>query len=115
MGGTTERPPSHGTGALLFEGRRKVEPFDTAQDRKGRREPGAAAGAQPDSFGMFLLRLWMWAVPVLMFAAAAVFGGIAVADGKWGLFVVMLVMGCIAASLFVFHWWVMYRFGSRAR
>ncbi len=73
------------------------------------------AAAQPESFGMFVLRLWMWAVPVLMFVAAAVFGGIAVADGKWGLFVVMLFIGCIAVSLFVFHWWVLYRFGSKAR
>jgi len=61
--------------------------------------------------GMFVLRLWMWAVPVMLFIASAAFGGIAVADGKWGLFVMMLFMGCVAVSLLVFHWWLMYRFG----
>ena len=85
------------------------------EERRTDRTAPAPVQPQPDSFGMFVLRLWMWAVPVLMFVAAAVFGGIAVADGRWGLFVVMLAMGVIAISLFVFHWWVMYRFGSRAR
>jgi hypothetical protein len=79
--------------------------------------PRRAAGkpAQPESFGMFVLRLWMWAVPVVMFVAAVIFGTIAVIDGRWGLFVVMSFMGAIAASLLVFHWWVLYRFGSDAR
>lgn len=81
----------------------------------GRRERREQVPAQPEGFGMFVLRLWMWAVPVVMFAAAAVFGAIAVANGTWGLFVVMLLMGCIAVSLLVFHWWVLHRFGSRAR
>jgi len=83
---------------------------------QGTRQKGTGAQAgQPESFGMFVLRLWMWAVPVVMFAVAVIFGGLAVADGKWGLFVVMLFMGAIAVSLFIFHWWVLYRFGSRAR
>jgi hypothetical protein len=60
---------------------------------------------------MFVLRLWMWAVPIVILAAAVVFGTIAVIDGRWGLFVVMLFIGCIAVSLLVFHWWVLYRFG----
>ncbi len=64
---------------------------------------------------MFVLRLWMWAVPVVMFAASVVFGAIAVADGSWGLFVIMLMMAATAVALFVFHWWVMFRFGRRAR
>jgi hypothetical protein len=64
---------------------------------------------------MFVLRLWMWAVPVVMFIAAVIFGGIAVANGTWGLFVIMLVMALTAIALFVFHWWVLYRFGSRVR
>jgi hypothetical protein len=75
--------------------------------------PRGAVGepAQPPSFGMFLLRLWMWAVPVVMFVSAVIFGTIAVIDERWGLFVVMLFIGCIALSLLVFHWWVLYRFG----
>ena len=68
---------------------------------------------QPQSFGMFLLRLWLWAVPVLMFAASVAFGGIAAAEGAWGLLAVMVVLGLSAIALFVFHWWVLYRFGSR--
>ena len=69
----------------------------------------------PASFGMFILRLWMWAVPILMLVAAFLFGAIAVADERWGLLLVMIVMGLMALGLLVFHWWVLYRFGSRAR
>jgi hypothetical protein len=79
------------------------------------RDRAASPPAQPESLGMFVLRLWMWAVPVVMFAAAVILGGIAVADGRWGLFVVMLFMGAIAVSLFVFHWWVLYCFGGKVR
>ena len=64
---------------------------------------------------MFVLRLWMWAVPLVILAAAVVFGTIAVIDGRWGLSVVTLVIGAMAISLLVFHWWVLYRFGSKAR
>jgi hypothetical protein len=56
----------------------------------------------------------MWAMPVVMFIVAAVFAGVAIADERWGLFIVMLLMGCVAISLLVFHWWVLYRFGTRA-
>jgi len=70
---------------------------------------------QPDSFGMFVLRLWMWAVPIVMLVAAFLFGAIAAVDGRWGLLVVMIVMGLIALGLLVFHWWVLYRFGRRVR
>jgi hypothetical protein len=108
MGGTTERPPSHGTEGFDFR-KKEME--------QGSREPRRAAAepSRPESFGIFLLRLWMWAVPIVMLAAAVIFAGVAVADGKWGLFVVMVFMGCIAVSLFVLHWWVLYRFGTRAR
>ncbi len=84
---------------------------------QGTRRDRAAASppAQPEGFGMFVLRLWMWAVPVLMFAAAVVFGAIAVSDSDWGLVAVMAVMGLTAIALFVFHWWVLYRFGGRER
>ena len=84
---------------------------------QGTRRDRAAASppARPEGFGMFVLRLWMWAVPVLMFAAAVVFGAIAVSDSDWGLVAVMAVMGLTAIALFVFHWWVLYRFGGRER
>ena len=84
---------------------------------QGTKRDRAAASppARPEGFGMFVLRLWMWAVPVLMFAAAVVFGAIAVSDSDWGLVAVMAVMGLTAIALFVFHWWVLYRFGGRER
>ena len=62
---------------------------------------------------MFVLRLWMWTVPILMLVAAFIFGAIAAADERWGLLLVMIVMGLMALGLLVFHWWVLYRFGSR--
>jgi len=64
---------------------------------------------------MFVLRIWMWAVPILMLVAAFLFGAIAVADERWGLLLVMTVMGLMALGLLVFHWWVLYRFGSAPR
>ena len=78
-----------------------------------RRERTTSPPAQPESFGMFVLRLWMWAVPVLIFAASVVFGVIAASDSDWGLLAVMVVMGLTGVALFVFHWWVLYRFGRR--
>ena len=78
-----------------------------------RRERATSPPAQPEGFGMFMLRLWMWAVPVVMFAASVIFGAIAVSDSDWSLVAVMAVMGLTAIALFVFHWWVLYRFGGR--
>jgi hypothetical protein len=108
MGGTTECPPSHGTEGFDFR-MNKME-HESSRPRGAAGEP-----AQPPSSGMFLLRLWMWGVPVVIFVATVIFGTIAVIDGLWGLFVVMLFMGCIAVSLLVFHWWVLYRFGRPPR
>lgn len=85
------------------------------REESGSQRRSGASIEPPPSFGMFVLRLWMWAVPVVMFVAAVIFGGIAVANGTWGLFIIMLVMALTAMALFVFHWWVLYRFGSRAR
>ena len=76
-------------------------------------EPATSPPVQPERFGMFVLRLWMWTVPVLMFAASVIFGAIAVSDSDWGLVAVMAVIGLTAIALFVFHWWVLYRFGGR--
>jgi hypothetical protein len=83
------------------------------EEGRRKRSISAAGVRQPDGFGVFVLRLWMWAVPILMLAAAFLFGAIATANERWGLLVVMIVMGCMAIGLLVFHWWVLYRFGSR--
>ena len=65
-----------------------------------------------NSLSMIILRVWMWLVPVVMLLAAVVFGAIAVSDGKWGLLVVMIVIGVTAIGLMYLHYWVMYRFGK---
>ncbi len=67
-----------------------------------------------NSLSMIILRAWMWLVPVVMLVGAVVFGVIAVNDGKWGLLVVMIVMGAIALGLMYLHYWLMYRFGRNA-
>ncbi len=65
-----------------------------------------------NSLTMLLLRVWLWAVPIVMFCAAVVFGGIAAADGSWGLTGAMFVLGLIAVALMVVHYWLLYRFGK---
>ncbi len=72
-------------------------------------------GMGSNSLSMTILRVWMWLVPFVMLVAAVVFGAIAVADRKWGLLVVMIVIGAAAISLLYFHYWVMYRFGKDAK
>lgn len=102
MGGTTEALRPTGQRAFSLE-KQKME--------QGRRN---TVPSQPSSFSMFLLRLWMWAVPIIMLAVAAFFAVYAATDERWGLFVVMIVMGWLAIGLLVLHWWVLYRFGSKA-
>ncbi len=65
------------------------------------------------SISMLVLRIWMWLVPFVMLLGAVIFGAIAVADGKWGLVALMIVIGVTAIGLMYFHYWVMYRFGKK--
>jgi hypothetical protein len=60
----------------------------------------------------FLLRAWMWFVPIAMFVAAVVFGVVAAADERWGLLAFMVFVGVIAIAMMLFHWWILYRFGA---
>jgi hypothetical protein len=106
MGGTTEALRPTGWRAFSFE----EEPM--RQESGSQRRSGASVGAQ-EGLGMFVLRLWMWAVPILMLAAAFLFAAYAAVDERWELLVVMIIMGLMAIGLLVFHWWVLYRFGSR--
>jgi hypothetical protein len=71
----------------------------------------AQGPAGENSLTMLLLRVWLWAVPIVMFGAAVVFGGIAAANGSWGLTGAMFVLGLIAVGLLVMHYWLLYRFG----
>lgn len=66
-----------------------------------------------NSISMLVLRIWMWLVPFVMLLGAVVFGAIAVADGKWGLVALMIVIGVTAIGLMYLHYWVMYRFGKK--
>ena len=72
-------------------------------------------GGKPEGFGMFVLRLWMWAVPIFMLAASILFAAIAATGGNWGLLVLMLFMALIAIGLFALHWWLMYRISGSGR
>ncbi|MCH7484926.1 MAG: hypothetical protein IIA90_07255 [Chloroflexi bacterium] len=65
-----------------------------------------------NSLTMLLLRVWLWAVPIVMFGAAVVFGGIAAAGGRWGLAGAMFALGLIAVSLMAMHYWLLYQFGK---
>jgi hypothetical protein len=64
---------------------------------------------------MTILRLWLWVVPIGMLVASVVFAVVAALDERWGLLVVMVLMGVLAVALLVFHWWAMYRFGQGGR
>ena len=73
-----------------------------------------AQSGKPEGFGMFVLRLWMWAVPVIMLGLSLLFAAIAATNGSWGLLVLMIFMALMAVGLFTLHWWLMYRIGRRA-
>ena len=62
-----------------------------------------------DGPGMRLMRLWLWAAPLAMLALAALFGVIAVDGEDWGLLAAMVVLGLVAAALFVLQWRLLRR------
>ena len=51
-----------------------------------------------------LVRLWLWTAPLVMLALAAMFGWLAVDEGKWGLLVAMVLLALVAVGLFVVQW-----------
>ena len=51
-----------------------------------------------------MLRLWLWLAPLSMLALAALFGVLAVAQGKWGLLAAMVPLALVAVGLFVAQW-----------
>ena len=97
-------PRPTGRGAYHFEGRGKVEPFDRAQDRKGRRADGP---------GMRLMRLWLWSAPLAMLALAVLFAVLAVGEARWGLLAAMVLLALVAGGLFVVQWRLLRRLGQR--
>jgi len=53
---------------------------------------------------MRLMRLWLWTAPLAMLALAALFGWLAVDEGRWGLLAVMALLAAVAVGLFVVQW-----------
>ncbi len=68
-----------------------------------------------DGPGMRLLRLWLWLAPLSMLALAALFGVLAVAQGKWGLLAAMVMLALVAAGLFVVQWRLLRRLRGTGR
>ncbi len=56
-----------------------------------------------------MLRLWLWAAPLGMLALAALFGVLAVAEGKWGLLAAMVLLALVAIGLFMVQWRLLRR------
>ncbi len=65
--------------------------------------------AGSDGPGMRLMRLWLWAAPLGMLALAALFGVLAVAEGKWGLLAAMIALALVAVGLFMVQWRLLKR------
>ena len=64
---------------------------------------------------MRLMRLWLWTAPLGMLALAALFGWLAVDEGKWGLLVAMVVLALVAVGLFVLQWRLLRPYGRNAK
>ncbi len=56
-----------------------------------------------------MMRLWLWTAPLGMLALAAVFGVLAVAEGKWGLVAAMVPLALVAVGLYVVQWRLLER------
>jgi uncharacterized membrane protein len=61
---------------------------------------------------MRLMRLWLWTAPLAMLALAALFGWLAVAEGKWGLLAAMVLLALVAVGLFVVQWRLLRVYGG---
>jgi len=61
---------------------------------------------------MRLMRLWLWTAPLAMLALAALFGWLAVDEGKWGLLVAMALLALVAVGLFVVQWRLLRAYGG---
>ena len=66
-------------------------------------------GTRQDGPAMRLMRLWLWTAPLAMLALAALFGWLAVDEGKWGLLVAMVLLALVAVGLFVLQWRLLRR------
>ena len=65
-----------------------------------------------NSVGSYMLRAWLWFVPIVMLLTAVGFGVYAAIDGQWALAAVMGFLGSVALGLLMFHYVLVYRFGK---
>ena len=72
-------------------------------------------GTREDGPAMRLMRLWLWTAPLAMLALAALFGWLAVDEGKWGLLAAMAVLAAVSVGLFVLQWRLLRLYGQSAR
>ena len=63
---------------------------------------------------MRLMRLWLWTAPLVMLALAALFGWLAVDEGKWGLLAAMVLLALVAVGLFVMQWRLLRGLSARS-
>ena len=63
-----------------------------------------ANGSREDVPALRLMRLCLLTAPLAMLALAALFGWLAVGEGKWGLLAAMAVLALVAVGLFVLQW-----------
>ena len=63
---------------------------------------------------MRLMRLWLWTAPLAMLALAALFGWLAVDEGKWGLLAAMALLAAVSVGLFVLQWRLLRPYGRNA-
>ena len=71
-------------------------------------------GTRQDGPAMRLMRLWLWTAPLVMLALAAMFGWLAVDEGKWGLLAAMVPLALVAVGLFVLQWRLLRRLTSHS-
>jgi len=59
--------------------------------------------------GMRLMRLWLWAAPLVMLALAVLFAVLAVVGERWGLLAAMVLLALVAVGMFVLQWRLLRR------
>jgi len=58
---------------------------------------------------MRLMRLWLWAAPLVMLALAVLFAVLAVVGERWGLLAAMVLLALVAVGMFVLQWRLLRR------
>ena len=62
-----------------------------------------------------LLRLWLFATPLIMMGFAATFAALAAANGRWGLLAAMVVLAVLSVALFIVQTRLLARYQESQR